>query len=295
MVSGQEKEKVRKYYDQEAKDYIKMYKKGFGEYPANLIRLNIMVERLKRSNIRTILDVGCGTCAPMIRFLKEGFKVKGFDFSKKIVKEGKRELEKARFDPNLIFEADLEDASTLPNEKFDAIIVLGVFPHVSNDKKALLNMKKMLNEGGKVFIEFRNDLFAAFTLNKYSLDFFLNRVIDLNSLPQNIRQDVINFYQEILKADKPDKIEKGKISYSDIFAKFHNPLTIEKELFRPTGFLVDAIHFYHYHALPPIFENRSPRVFRQLSLKMENPNDWRGYLMASAFVVEATKKGKLEK
>jgi hypothetical protein len=148
-------------------------------------------------------------------------------------------------------------------------------------------MRKRLNKKGLVLIEFRNDLFAAYTLNKYSLDFFLNRVIDLSSLPDYIAEELINFYSERLKVDKPDRKEKGKISYTDILAKFHNPLNIEDELFRPTEFSIVKIHFYHYHALPPIFENKYPKLFRELSLKMEKPNDWRGYLMASAYVVEA--------
>lgn len=283
------KEKAKKYYDQGAKDYIQMYREGYKEYPANLIRLNFIVERLKQNRVKTVLDAGCGTCGPMIRLLKEEFKVTGFDFSEEMVKEGRKELEKADYDPNLIFQADLEDVTTLPNEKVDAIIALGVFPHILNEGKALSNMRKRLNKHGLVFIEFRNDLFAAYTLNKYSLDFFLNRVIDLSSLPEDISEEVINFYSERLKVDKPDRKEKGKIAYTDILAKFHNPLNIEEELFKPTGFSIVKTHFYHYHTLPPIFENKYPELFRELSLKMENPNDWKGYLMASAYVVEARK------
>lgn len=283
------KEKAKKYYDQEAKNYIQMYKEGYKEYPANLIRLNFILERLKQNKIKKVLDAGCGTCSPMIRLLKEGFIVKGFDFSEEMVKEGRKELKKVGCDANLIFQADLEDDAALPDEKFDALIALGVFPHILNERKALANMRKRLNKQGLVFIEFRNDLFAAYTLNKYSIEFFLNRVIDLSSLPNDIAKRVIDFYSERLKVDKPDKKEKGKISYTDILAKFHNPLNIEEELFRPTGFSIVKIHFYHYHALPPIFENRYPGLFRELSLKMEKPNDWRGYLMASAYVVEARK------
>jgi SAM-dependent methyltransferase len=284
------KAKARKYYDQEAKNYIRMYQKGYKEYPANLIRLNFILQRLKQNRVTTVLDIGCGTCGPMIEFLKEGFSVKGFDFSEEMVKEGRKELEKASYDPNLIFHADLEDDVTLPNEKFDAIIALGVFPHILNEGAALSNMRKMLNKDGLVFIELRNDLFAAYTLNKYSLDFFLNRVIDLGLFPDNVSEEVINFYSERLKVDKPDKKEKGKISYFDILAKFHNPLNIKEELFEPGGFSIVKIHFYHYHALPPIFENKYPELFRELSLKMEKSDDWRGNLMASAYVVEAKKK-----
>jgi SAM-dependent methyltransferase len=284
-----EKENVLKYYDQEAQDYNLMYKEGYQNYPANLIRLNMVTELLKKKKVKTILDIGCGTCIPMIRFLNEGFQVKGFDFSKKMIENGKKELEKAGHDPDLIFYADLEKNKNLPDEKFDAILALGVFPHISDENKALSSMRERLKYQGLVFIEFRNDLFAAYTLNKYSLDFFLNRVIDLSSLPDNTSEDVKEFYQERLKVDKPLMKEKNKLFYTDVLAKFRNPLSIEEELFKPNGFEVVNLHFYHYHSLPPVFENKYPDLFRDLSLKMEKPNDWRGYLMASAYVVEARK------
>jgi hypothetical protein len=43
--------------------------------------------------------------------------------------------------------------------------------------------------------------------------------------------------------------------------------------------------FYHYHCLPPMFEQAVPELFRRRSVAMEDPADWRGYFMASAFVV----------
>lgn len=292
MAKKRRKAKVIGYYDTKAAGYVKQYQKGYQYYPANLIRLNFIIERLKKNNVKTILDAGCGTCGPMIRLLKEGFDVKGFDFSKDMVKHGRRELEKAGYNPELVNCADLEKKSSLPNKKFDAILALGVFPHIPDEKKALSNMGKLLKPKGSVFIEFRNDLFAAYTLNQYSLDFFLNRVIDLNPLPRDARREVINFYSKRLKADKIIKREDGKIAHANILAKFRNPLTIRDELFAPCGFSIVNLHFYHYHALPPVFENKYPELFRKLSLKMEKPDDWKGYLMASAYVVEARKKAE---
>lgn len=54
------------------------YKEGYEKYPANAIRIDMVIDRLKKNNVKTILDSGCGTCGPMIRLLKEGFDVKGF-------------------------------------------------------------------------------------------------------------------------------------------------------------------------------------------------------------------------
>lgn len=281
------KERAKKFYDQEAKNYINMYKDGYEEYPANLIRLNFTIKLLKQKNLKNILDVGCGSAGPMIRLLKEGFTVKGFDFSKEMVKEGKKELTKAGFSDDLIFQADIEKKISI-KEKFDAIIAYGVFPHLMNEKKALLNMKKLLNDKGEMFIEFRNELFSTFSLNKYSFDFFLNRLIDTKSLPKNIFKDVVTFYIERLKTEKPEINKSRKILFTDILAKFHNPLTIN-DLFESSGLRIKNLHFYHYHALPPIFEKKYPSIFHNLSLKLENTNDKKGYFMASAFVVQANK------
>ncbi|NOQ55790.1 MAG: methyltransferase domain-containing protein, partial [Nanohaloarchaea archaeon] len=274
------KELAKKYYEQESKEYIKMYSEEAKEYPANLIRLKMVIELLKKNNVKTVLDAGCGTCGPMIEFLKEGFDVKGFDFSEKMLKEGRKELEKANFSQDLIFKADLEDDSDMPDEKFDAIIALGIFPHILDEQKALSILKKRLNDNGVIYIEFRNELFSAFTLNKYSFDFFVNNLINLKSLPENVSKDVVDFYSDRLKIDIPDeKRENDKIAYNEILAKFHNPLNIEKKIFRPVGLSIVNFHFYHFHALPPVFESKDPHIFRELSLKMEKGDDWRGYLM----------------
>ena len=289
MDETDEKQNSQDYYDQEAEEYSRQYQEGYEQYPANQIRLNFIIEILKKNHFKTILDAGCGTCGPMIKLLNDDFYVKGFDFSKEMVKEGKSELKKAGYDTELIYHADLEAGTGLRDEKFDALLALGVFPHITDEKIALHNIGTLLNPQGSAYIEFRNDLFSAYTLNEYSLDFFLNRIIDLNSLPQEVRDEVINFYSERLKFDKPVKKDNGKIAYTDILAKFHNPLSIGRELFEPCGFSVVDIHFYHYHALPPIFENKHQKLFRELSLKMERPNDWKGYFMASAYVIEAKK------
>ena len=283
------KEKARLYYKQEAEDYIKQYQEGYEDYPANLIRLNFIVDRLKDNNVKTVLDVGCGTCGPMIRLLKEGFDVKGFDFSADTIKQGEKELKKHGCKIDLIQCVDLEKEAIYLKDKFDAILALGVFPHIVDEKKALSNIRRLLKEDGLVFIQFRNDLFAAYTLNKYSLDFFLNRVVAMDSLPKEIADEVFHFYSKRFKVEKQVKKEDGPIAYTDILAKFHNPLSIGDDLFHPCGFQVVNKHFYHYHALPPALEKKYPELFRKLSLEMEKPNDWRGYLMASAYVIEAKK------
>ena len=281
------KKKAQDYYDQESEKYKVMYEEGYEKYPANLIRLKLIINRLKKNNLQNILDVGCGTCIPMIKLLQQGFSVKGFDFSADMIKMGKIELKKEGYDSASIFQADLEDDSSLPEETFDAILALGVFPHISDELKALVNMKKRLNDNGKVFIEFRNELFSLFSSNKYSYDFFLNKMVQKDSLPKDVSNQVIQFYSKLFNVETSQIENKEKISYNEILARFRNPLTINDELFKPANLDIQKIHFYHYHALPPVFEQKFPKLFYQLSQQLEKPDDWRGHFMASAFVVEA--------
>jgi len=293
-----EKKSVNSFYNQEAEYYKNMYQSDYVKnvnepYPANFIRLKLIIKRLKVNKAKSVLDIGCGSCTPMIKLLKLGFKVQGVDFSKNMLRFGKIELQKAGFNPNLIYHANIEKNSSMKNGKFDTILALGVFPHLKKEKVALKNMKQRLTKNGKLFMEFRNDIFSTFSLNKFSLDFFINRLMCFETFPTKIKKELIKYYSERLSIKDKIKVETvvdGKISYEEILAKFHNPLTIEEELFMPNHMKVDKIHYYHYHSMPPVFEKKYPDVFRQTSLKREKSDDWKGLFLCSAFVVEASKQ-----
>ena len=79
------------------------------------------------------------------------------------------------------------------------------------------------------------------------------------------------------------------IDDNKVFSITHNPLTIENEILSKAGLKCDGIYFYHFHALPPVFENIDTINFRKQSFKIENPNDWRGFFIASCFVVDCQK------
>ncbi len=283
------KKSAKEFYNQQASNYKKMYESDYELYPANLIRLKLIIKQLKTNNVKTVLDTGCGSAIPMIKLLKSGFNVDGFDYSKKMVEFGKRELGLSKFSPDLIYQADLEKKTSLKNKKYDAILSLGVFPHIKKEKIALKNIRDNLKKNGKTFIEFRNILFSTFSLNKFSVDFFLNELIEFGSLSKNMKKELLNYYSKKFSVKKAQKRKDGRISYDDILAKFHNPLTIDDELFKPLKMKVEKIHFYHYHAMPPIFEKKYPELFKKMSMQMEKQNSWKGYFLSSAFVVEASK------
>lgn len=285
-VVNSEKQKLscKTFFEENMHLWNKYYDENEGNpYKHNLHVLKLILKNYR--NKKTLLDVGCGTGIPLIEFLKIGFSAKGFDFTNSSIEFTRSNLEKHGYDTNLVFKADIEDSSTLPSEKFDIITSIGVFPHLIDDVQALQNMKKLLGKNGLVLIQFRNDLFNLFTLNTYSEGFF-KRLINYETLPHSLKKDVDEFYKKRLTIDSIN-------SQFHILSKFHNPLTIKDQLFGPAGFDIKNIHFFHYHRLPPIFQLNNNALFRKLGDDLENPNDWRGYFMASSFIVEAQLK-KLE-
>ena len=55
------------------------------------------------------------------------------------------------------------------------------------------------------------------------------------------------------------------------------------------GLSVEGIYFYHFHAFPPVFETFDKDYYRKISWQIENPLDWRGFLLASTFIVDCKK------
>jgi 2-polyprenyl-3-methyl-5-hydroxy-6-metoxy-1,4-benzoquinol methylase len=96
----------------------------------------------------TILDVGCGAGFKTQGLTERGFKVKGIDFSEKMIEVAKRKYPSLDFDVMDVY--DLEQM----NEKFDAVFALAVILHVPKKRvlEVLQKMKDRLNPGGLLYI-----------------------------------------------------------------------------------------------------------------------------------------------
>jgi len=283
VIEDSQRQESKNFFDKNRTLYRDLYKHP--EKDAYTVAKDIIRNRIQRLKIKTILDVGCGAGTPMIEYLKLNYQIKGIDFSAKQLEVAKGELKKNGFNPDLVTEADIENELTLPKENFDCIISVGVFPHLVNSSKALVSFVKMLNEKGKLFIQFKNALFSMFSLNKYSYEFFTHELIDMDSLGL-LQKDVDLF----LRSKFSTQTENFEF---DVLSKYDNPLTISN-LFEPLGLQIDKIHFFHYHIAPPILENVHPKLFRKLGYSIENSNDWRGYFLASSFIVEASNYHRLQ-
>ena len=269
------------------KEYSDMYKKLRLDlsYPANVKREKIFLKLLKKHKPKKIIDAGCGTGMPLIDIKKKGFNIVGYDKAKNMVFEAKQNLRKHKLSTDLIFDDDFENPKKIKNNSVDCILGMGAFYYSRNVNKTLLNQKKKLKKNGRLIFSLRNRLFDIVTLNNYTKK-FLNEIYEFKSLKKEWK----NKYKSLTKNFSDRKKFKYKnIDEEGVYNHIpHNPLTISDQMAK-LGLTVEGIYFYHFHAFPPVFENYDKIYFRKHSWKIENPLDWRGFLLASTFIVDCKK------
>ena len=274
-------------------------------YGANAAYPPVHVELLRRlvkeSRAKTLIDAGCGP-ATFLRYLAEdGISLHGFDLTREMVLEAKRVLSEIKLDASSIWQGSVldRDAYSPPgvskeSPSYEAAVCVGVLPHIAEGQEIKLfsNLHDSVCPGGTVIIEARNQLFSLFSLNRPSYEFFSKELIQEDHLYERAGDDssklesALMLLQKQFRMDLPS-IRRGKESepgYDEVLSRTHNPLVL-RETFAAAGFTNVRVLFYHFHALPPMLATGLPEFFLRESLAMEIAEDWRGYFMASAFLL----------
>lgn len=300
---------IQQYYDSQSSGYHLQYERELlsdlsHEYPANYFRLHLLINSFLRNSIKRVVEVGVGEGTPLLTLANAGMDVSGFDISKSMVEKSKNNFKKNNLDENRIIWGDIQDPITysplMKDGQFDALLAMGVTPHIRNDKFVLSNMRDMVKPGGRVFVEFRNKLFSLFSFNRYTYEFIMDDL--LSGVSGKLKKIIQEDLEKRLEMEKPNiRLKTGNSvngdkeghqslpGYDAILSKFHNPFEV-KELFKECGFQDINLLWYHYHPAMPYLEQKDMDLFRDEALKLEHENsDWRGYFLCSAFVVEALK------
>lgn len=292
---------IRACYSTWADSYHAEYYAAPSAYPP--VHQELVRGLLREHGAKTLLDAGCGP-ASMLRSLTDlGLSLYGFDLTPEMVEVARRVMSPHGVAASRIWEGSVADARAFraPDgsiDVFDASICIGVLPHVpaALDDTVIANLRTAVRPGGLVALEARNQLFGLFTLNRYSYDLFVSELIRADSLraklePGRPLDAVLEELKQRFRMDLPPLRggKSGEPGYDEVLSRTHNPLVL-RERFAAAGFDNVRVLFYHYHCLPPMFEREDPKLFRELSVSMENPHDWRGYFMASAFIVVGTRR-----
>ncbi len=101
-------------------------------------RFNLTKNYIENSNIKTILDAGCGTGRYSFYFGSKNYDVTGIDISEKMVEFCNTSKDKT-VNTNFV-KTSLENYSS--TKKIDAIICLGFFDYIENAENSLEQIKK---------------------------------------------------------------------------------------------------------------------------------------------------------
>jgi SAM-dependent methyltransferase len=291
---------IRHCYSTWGDRYYADYYQSDTAYPP--VHTDIIRDLLRQSEPSSLLDAGCGP-ASMLRDLNlPNLQRFGFDLTPEMVAEARRVLALQQVPASHIWEGSVLDAHAFrcpeqsDHSPFDAAICFGVLPHIpaSADRTVLTHLANAVRPGGWIACEARNQLFALFTLNRYSRDLFRQELIQADKLSDRLQDpaekaalaQALGELDQRFRMDLPP-MRKGytdEPGYDEVLSRTHNPFELVAEA-RAAGLVDVQTLFYHYHCLPPMVEGLLPNAFRRESLSLENPRDWRGHFMASAFIV----------
>jgi 2-polyprenyl-3-methyl-5-hydroxy-6-metoxy-1,4-benzoquinol methylase len=281
-----EKEQVREYYDRIKDNFDDSYEEGKSIYPSNRYRIELALEVLRKNKANRVLDAGCGTGVPLLKLLTRGFDAEGFDFSEEAVAVAKKRLAENGYSPERVWVGDIEKSNEKTLALYDAVLCIGALTHPMDEEKSLGSMRKLLRPGGVLIVELRNELFSLFTFNNYTRDFF-KKILFSGSDLSNMALEQMTRSSLIKRAPfaQVDTLSKTAEEFFSVPSVWKNPLTIDAEYAEHGLKVIDKL-FFHWHAVPPMYEPLDPAAFRVESKALEKfPHDWRGHFMCSAFLV----------
>jgi ubiquinone/menaquinone biosynthesis C-methylase UbiE len=107
-----------------------------------------------------VLDIGCGTGHPSLYIAKDVGSITGIDRSERMIKIARNRLSRSDAN-NIVFEAGNVEALKFSDSSFDAVILCGSLATFSDKKKALQEIKRVLEKNGKVACIEANWLFQS--------------------------------------------------------------------------------------------------------------------------------------
>lgn len=288
---------VASHYDGSASSYADQYDPDKiwtnEEYPANYFRLQLVRQILRERGITSVYELGAGDASPLMALSGDGIRVAGNDLSPEMVKIAKANFTDHGLDHSQFTHLDVQDLTAVRAERervgdFDAVLALGVIPHVDNESDFIAAMDMFLKPGGTLVLQFRNSLFSMFTFNRLTKELILDSLLAGVSDP--IRDVVAQDLDTRLAVDKPPvRTRPTGDGYDQILSKFHNPFELS-DLVQSHGYDKLSFRWYNYHPTYPMIADRiDPTAYRQAQMDLEGDPGWRGMFLCSAGLIVATK------
>ena len=181
---------MSKYYD----DKYKSDEFFWGKQPSSMAR--IFLQMFPPHEGQTLLDIGCGEGRDSIFFARNGYQVRGFDFSKDGVNKSLAWAKELKLSINF-FQADINNYRL--EKSYDAVFASGALHYIPQHlrNETISNYKQFTNPGGihafmvpiyKPFLprdpdvdELEQDWISGEILTHYhdwKIDFFTEEILD---------------------------------------------------------------------------------------------------------------------
>jgi len=146
-----DEEGVKDFFSSYAEDFDSIYGDGkprnlFNRITDKLFRQS-MYERYKRtidfltdSDVKTVIDVGCGSGRYSLDLAKNGMAVTGVDLAQEMLNIARTNTQKAGFESNTYIVGSYFDVEI--HKKHDAAILMGLFDYISNPEELFFKLKR---------------------------------------------------------------------------------------------------------------------------------------------------------
>lgn len=234
-----------------------------------------------------VLDMACGIGYIANCLAGKGYKVEGFDISKKGIERTKDLARKLGNDPEMFTVSDHRYLLDLPDESFDAVVAMGFFRYLDRDTQTecYRQVHRILKTGGKFPINHQNMLFEMFALNDGTLQFWANIIEGFSEAPRLLgKKTVMAALKD--KVTVPNREFSDKSLSKNMTTQSENPLAYA-EVAADHGFRLEKICFAASHLLPPFLEkqvNQNELLSIKRDVCLDRANDWRAMFMDYEFV-----------
>lgn len=202
----------------ETKGHSEEYFGDFRDYWYNQDFLELMAKRWNLSEVRNLLDVGCGQChwtRIVSRFLSKGAKVTAVDADEKWALEN-AEIKDFFVEREIGFEIRKADVLNLPfpDNSFDAVTCQTVLIHLENPLAALREMKRVLRPNGILFCAEPNNLSYWAIKDSLIAEFSTDEIIEW-------------FTFGLIKEKGKINLGKGDNSVGDLLTQFFSQIELK--------------------------------------------------------------------
>lgn len=216
-----------------------------------------------------IFDFGCGEGVFVALFIQQGASVTGCDIEQKMIDAARERLKQTKADEQFckLQVGGVESFQTVPDSSQDGVIAFNVLAYLSKEEEVEFysQVQRVVRKDGFLLVSHSNRLFDLFSLNRYTINFFNDFLVD-----DEYRSDVKNLltFHDHPKGDKKDPLPVRE-----------NPLNYRLKL---SGYGFKEIHqeFINKHEAPPpiLGKQHFPRT-----LNYPDEDRWKLLLTCSTF------------